>query len=208
MASSQALEAEVMQMEQQIAPLITQLDAKLKAVAPALCAAAADWVQNATQNQVKQHAAKVTAAGPEGMRALKADLAELVAVLHNECARAMASTAEWPHNQILNPHVEKPKKAGESYFSIIFRTVISGLGSVLDQHGILRASDGHKSYWERSGYGGAYRYAINPGFDPQSTQEVKDYDALLVPLQSAVEALKLKREELLKAKAQELWDAT
>lgn len=205
MSSSKGIEAEIQQLEQQLAPVSAQLDAKIQAFASALPTSAAAWMNAETKRRIEENADRVNAAGLESLRQLKSQLTELIATLPELCVKAVASEKDWPHRQPPASPSQSYKSPGESYFASVFRTVISNLGALLDRHGILKEPSGRIGSWEKSS--GGFRYAINPGFDERSFQPLREYNDLRGKCKAQTEALETKRQELAKAKARELWDA-
>lgn len=198
-------ENEILQLERQIETMRSQLDTEMRACLDALPVPVKAWMRAEVARQIDQHAAKVSAAGPEGMRKLKSDLEALFSTLPEKCAIAFRPITAWPHHQLTETTVsERTKQSGESYFSSVFRTVINSLGPILDKHGLLRESAKEYQAWQKSG--DKYRYAINPGFEPHSMREVQNYNELLEQLKSTVQSLQQKRGELAKVTARELWE--
>lgn len=207
MLSSTVLEAEVLQLNTQIAQLSSQLDAKMGAFAASLPAVAATWMTKETKDRIECNAAKVNAAGLDKVREIKSDLGALIATLPEKCENAIAHESDWPHRRVAATAQSTERQSDREYYFIsVFRDVISHLGGILDRHGLLVEPFGRHPSWTRS-VDGNFRYGINPGFEPHTLQSVAEYNVLLIHLRSIVGELERKQDELARAKATELWDS-
>lgn len=206
MSSSRLVESEIQQIEQQIAPISSHLDAKIKAFADALPPAVAAWMNSEVKALIENNAKEVTDAGIESIRELKSELARLLDILPEVCREAVSNENEWPHRQAVGTASSTYGRPREPYFTDVFRTAISELGPLLKKHGLLKDRPGYAHpAWEELP-GGKFRYSINPGFEDRDFPAVLEYTHLLREHKALVEELERKRVELSKARVLELWD--
>ncbi|HTG32264.1 MAG TPA: hypothetical protein VLB76_04985 [Thermoanaerobaculia bacterium] len=206
MKSSKELETKIQQLELELVPLTAQLDDKIKAFASDLSSVVEAWMAAETKRRVEANAERVNAAGIESLRKLKADLSKLVARLPELCGKAIGSEEDWPHRQPVATHKAGHLNSGESYFSGVFRTAINHLGAVLNNHGLLEEPAGYARSWERSS-GNQFRYAFNPGLDENRLAPVVDYQKIRANHKLQSEELEKMRQELVQARARELWES-
>jgi hypothetical protein len=121
----------------------------------------------------------------------------LIASLPDLAKQEMADTTQWPQNTA---------GINDIYFDDVFRRLISSLGLLLDQFGLLKSPVGRYQSWQQSGSDN-FRYAINTGFDQLSIPARDEFRQAYEEFKKLTDALRKKQEELVKTKAQELWDS-
>ena len=206
MTSSTAIQAEVAALEEQLEPMNGALDDLYQDFVATLPPHVEKWMKGATKRKVEERADKVNDAGLDPLRLLKADLAELTSRLPDLCAQAAGPSAEWPHRKVkLASRTSGSDYTSESHAATSFRKAIANLGALFAKHGMLESPPGHSRDWEPNGQG-KYKYAYNPGFDEREFPCLARYNELRTTQQRRLDLLELKRQELAKAKARELWD--
>lgn len=205
MSSSKSIEAEIQKLESDLVPVNSRLDEKVNQFANELVPAVADWMTKEVKSQVQRNSEKVNSSGVETLRDLKADLSALIARLPEVCSGAIGKPEEWPHRRPVIALAQRQSGNQESFFATVFRKSISPLGAVLKKHNLLEVPTGHVNTWEPTSSGN-FRYAINPGFDERNFPSAGKYSEIRAGGKKIETELEVKRKELSKAKALELWD--
>lgn len=201
------IEAEIQSLEQELQPLDIELEGKIrKFAAEALPAAAASWMDGEGKHRIESNAARIHEIGAEKLGQLKSELSELKGRLPAYAADAISDERIWPHREKLYPNSLSFSSSRTDYFHDIFRSVINNLGALLAKHDLLKEPAGYVSSWKRVGANG-FQYAINPGFDPRNFPVLTEYDGIRKTQRKKAGELAQKREQLVKAKAAELWDS-
>lgn len=207
MLASQQIQAEIDQLEVALQPSNEELDALLTRFATDLMPHVETWLKDHVRRRVEEHAAQINAGGIEPLRAIKADLSELLSRLPAICTKAIGPKDQWPHRrkQSIGAGTGFDSGSGESYSAAIFRRAINPLGVLLSKHGLLTENPGSYGEWERGGPD-QYKYKINPGFDERKFSVLQEYQSKRIQQGKQVDILAAKRQELEKARARELWD--
>jgi hypothetical protein len=199
------IEADVSSLQQQRDTLRDQLNLLLQRFQSELPSAAESWIKREVERRIEDHPDIVAALGIDKLRSLKTKVNALIASLPDIAMKETSNRADWPHYR-------KPSGSSygggvsESFFDKAFRNVISHLGAVLDEFGLLAEPKGHVASWEKAGDGNV-RYAINPGFDARSTPVLGEFGQVYKEFRSVEEKLENRQKDLAKAKARELWES-
>ncbi len=207
MLSSSAIEKEIDQIEKLIATTTQQLDESMSAFAEQLPTIAQEWMEKEIKRVIDAHANRVNEMGAEGVRELKARLADLYAELPELCIRANANQSAWPHRRTSAPAPLHSQQNNDTYFGSVFRKVIEHLGSVLAKFKLLNLAQGRSGNWERVN-GDQYKYVTPSLFNARSLPMIAEYEECHSKRRMLETNLAQKRQELQKAKAQALWDST
>lgn len=205
MSGSKSIEAEIQQLEANIALVFSQLDVKIQEFSIELPPAVEAWMNDEVKRKIVSNAETVNKNGTDSMRDLKAELAILIAQIPQICVSAISQQEKWPHRVAAGETPFKRSNAGESYFTEVFRTAISPLGSLLSKYDLLKEKSGYAASWKRVSVG-IFQYAFNPGFEERNFSVISEYKELHKWQRSHAAKLKSRYLELEKAKAQELWD--
>ena len=214
MTSSADVARELEALEKQSASLRDALDGLVPAARQELGKAAAGWVEKTITQEASDHPSVVTSMGQERAREVKQRVAELAASFPRRVDDLTADPAEWPHRQARQarsqsePTVDWPSRSHnppEPYFDAVFRSLISGLGPILEDAGFLADQSRECPRWQRSPNG--LRYAINPGFEARQHQTLRRYAEQLEAARLLAASIERMRLELERAKAKEVWDS-
>lgn len=205
MPSSQEIQAEIEQIEVGLEPVNAELDRLYIEFGKALPASVEAWMTNHVRRRIEEHAATVNAGGVEPLRQIKAELNVLFQRLPEICTAALGEPAKWPHRHSPSTPGAPEPRSRETHSAASFRRAISHLGFLLAKHGLIADKPGYVSEWEKVA-GDQYRYAINPGFDERRFPVLMEYREKRSEQLKQLEMLELKRQELTKARAGELWN--
>lgn len=203
--NSAELEAQLSEVESKLATEHQKLDAIVEEFRNELPSLAEPWMRKELEGRISDNAQKIQAMGVERLKELKAKLSNLFSDLTRIAREETADRKDWPHYR---PEMEPGNQRGENehFFDKAFRNVISHLGGLLNQYGLLEIPKGYVSTWESRG-GGKFRYAVNPGFmDMKVVSRQKFTDACGPEKELKRQLLRL-RQELAQVKAKELWDS-
>lgn len=207
MKLSEKIQAEIQRLEQELEPLNVQLEGKIRKFASeSLPAAAATWMDGEVKRRVESNAARIHEIGVEKLGQLKSELSELKRKLPEHARDAIAEEQEWPHREKQNPNSSSYGSSRTDYFHNVFRTVINNLGSLLAKHDLIKEPAGYSPSWRPVG-ANRFEYAINPGFDLRNFPVLTEYEETRKKQRQTAGELTKKRQELVTAKAGELWDS-
>mgnify|MGYP001055037434 CR=1 FL=1 len=205
MPASQQIEKEIVALEAAIEPAKIELDRLYAEFGKSLPADVESWVKRSIQRRIEENAEKINAGGIEPLRRIKADLNELVQRLPEICSGAIGTPEQWPHRTTEKDSGQHSTRQQESHAAASYRRAISPLGALLAKHGLLAEKPGYVSEWEKAG-NDQYRYAINPSFDERRFPALVEYQQKRQMLSQQHKVLETKRQELVKARARELWN--
>jgi len=200
---STEIEADVLSLQKQRDALRDQLDILVQRFQGELPLAAEAWIRHEVERQIEGHPDTVTALGVEKLTSLKNKMNALVASLPEIVKAETSNTADWPQYQ---KNHDDDYGRNEPYFARAFRNVISHLGKVLDEFGLLTEPRGYVARWVKMG-SGEPSYVINPGFDPSSTPALGEFPQKYKEFGGVAETLETRQQDLARAKAKELWES-
>ena len=199
------IEADVSSLQQQSDTLRDQLNLLVQRFQSELPSAAESWIRHEVERRIEDHPDAVVALGTEKLKSLKTKVNALVASLPDIAMEETSNKADWPHyRKTSDSHYGGGMS--EAFFNKAFRNVISHLGAVLDEFGLLAEPKGHVASWQKVG-DRRFRYAINPLFDASSTPVLGEFDQVYKEFRSVEDKLENRQKDLAKAKAKELWES-
>ena len=199
------IEAEIALITAQRDAFVTKLDALVVQFQNELPSLATPWINREVERRIEDHPDVVEKLGVARLKTLKGKVADLIASLPQVVKKETSDKRTWPHYQAPDTTGYGRNKE-EPYFNKSFRTVISQLGAVLDEFGLLSEPKGYVPSWERVGMG-MFRYAINPGFECLSTETLNEYSRASKEYRALLDKLAAIQAEHAKTKAKELWDS-
>jgi len=171
----------------------------------AMPAAAASWMSEEAERNIKDNSDAVQSLGIEKLKILKSKLNALTERLPEIVVAEFQDRNKWPHHVEWKEDPYTSPRREEPHFNKLFRNVISNLGALLNEFGLIKDPKGQVGSWTSIGQG-QFRYAINPGAAFLSESKVRDYNALFEKYISLSKKIKETRKSLSEAKAKELWD--
>ena len=202
---SKELAVEITALERQRATLATQLDVLIHAFQKQLPSIAEPWIRRQVERRIEDHPDRVEELGIEKLKILKNRMNSLISELPEIVKRETSDKQDWPHYRAKDTSGYGQNR-NEPFFNKAFRNVISHVGAVLDEFGLLTEPKGYVPSWKKTS-NGKFRFAINPGFESLSIQPVEEFIKLEKEYETLVTKLNGKKEELAKAKAKELWES-
>ena len=212
--TSVAKEVEALQM--QMSSIEEKLDFLIRCFQVELPSIAETWMRREMERRIGEHPEVLEKLGAEKLKALKSKANDLIASLPEIVKKETSDERDWPHHRETEFSGREFDK-NEPFFNRAFRNVISYLGIVLDEFGLLSQLKICVPSWERVGNGGCippwerlgngrFRYAIDPGFEAISPLSVKEFNELYNRYKTLSVKLSNKQKELAKAKAREIWE--
>jgi hypothetical protein len=209
-----AKEVEALQMQK--SPVEQKLDTLIQRFQFELPSIAETWMRREVERRIEDHPDVLEKLGTDKLKALKDTVNDLIASLPEIVKKETSDESDWPHNRAPESSGYERDK-NEPFFNESFRNVISYLGVVLDEFGLLSELKVCVPSWERVGTGGCiprwerlgpgrFRYTTNPGFEALSTPSVKEFGEVYNRYRALSGKLDNKQKELAKAKARELWE--
>ncbi len=159
---------------------------------------AASWMN-------KENPEFVQKLGLERLKELKFKLITLIENLPEIVAEEFLDSGRWPHHVEFVDRLFSTSQQRKSHLDLIFQNVISRLGGLLDEFGLIRETKGSIQSWKRID-AKSFSYVKDPGSDNLPNAKIKDYWNLF----DEYTLLNQKKNEICKAidaaKAKELWD--
>ena len=199
------IERELQVLDAQAAAISRDLDGLVPASRAEFVVPAAAWVENAVNRRISVQPDTVQALGAERLRELKKLVADFTDRLPSLIEAETSNEKLWPHRQEFERR-EGGKASGLAFFDSAYRSVVSGLGAVLEQFGLLERRPPGYATWEKTGHG-KWRYSQSTGFEAKNFPKVVSYIKALTELDTVNGNRHLKRAELEQAKARELFDS-
>jgi hypothetical protein len=202
---SEEITAQISALEKQLEVEADKLDAIVEKFRGELGPLAEIWMRKQVEAAVADQPAKIQALGIEKVKALKQKVNDLIAKLPEIAKQETSDKTYWPHR---GGKTDDSSTLGEAFFDSSFRKVISHLGGVLSEFGLIEHRTGQPYQIWNYVSPGKFRYGINPGLRDQNRPTVteyfnvkgKGYTRLVGEIQSA-------KIDLEKAKARELWES-
>lgn len=182
-----------------------KLDQLIEEFQQALPSVAESWILKEVERRLFDNAEKVETIGIEKMSALKRKVRELITRLPEIVQEETKNKSDWPHYRNQGESGYGSEK-NEPFFNKSLRNVISHLGHVLNEFGLLEVPKGHYQTWERVGQN-KFRYAINPGVDILPKMITSQFDETLKEYEKIQSAIKNTKKLYQQAKTKEMWDA-
>lgn len=201
---SEDIANKIKELEQKTKQLQSQMDILYREIIKGMPTAAATWMNREVESKVKENASVVEALGMEKLKELKSKLKALIEKLPTLVDAAFQDKSKWPHYIESEPN--RRERPEEHHWMRVFREVISNLGNILDNFGLLKESARGVPSWNRVGPK-HYQYAINPGMPNFPDEKMLDnYNKLLNEYVKLRDELKNTTNQHTKAKAKEMWD--
>ena len=205
--NSAEITAQIAEFEEKRAKMAAQLDALIAQARDGLPPVAESWIKETLNHQIDRYPAQVQSLGVERLRALKNQVKALVASLPEIARKETSVKEDWPHYRIpaSDPYSEKE----DSFFRDVFREIISNVGPILVDFGLLEGEfHGSSSSWKRVAQG-QVRYSIGfgPEHDVSKIDPVKEYTRIFREYRTLLMSINAKQQELAKAKARELFES-
>lgn len=207
---SEEISNELKELEQKMASLRSQMDNLYCEIQDAMPAAAASWMNQELERIIKDNAEVVQSLGIKRLKVLKSKFKALTEELPKKVAEEFHDRSRWEHHIEWKQESDEPVRRinvgiKERYLDRIFRNVISHLGALLYEFGLITEPKGRVASWEHVGQN-RFRYAINPGTKNLPQSKLAQYSSLFKDYISLSENINLTRKSLSEAKAKELWD--
>ena len=203
--SSAEISKEINDLENKRAELATHLEAIIGQFQAALPSIAEAWIRREVERRIDDHPEQVEALGVEKLRSLKQKVNHLIASLPVIVKAETSDKSDWPHYRAPDGSGYTAGKE-EPFFNKAYRNVISHVGSILSEYGLLTEQAGHELTWKKI-LPRKFRYSINPGLEDLSIEPVEQFTQVQKEYETLLESLDTKKKELVKAKARELWDS-
>ncbi len=196
---------ELQQHQRKMSSLMSQMDTLYLEIQDAMPAAAASWMTKEVDRTIKDNPEVVQSLGIEKLRELKSKLKALMENLPEIVAAEFQDRGRWPHHVEWVEILPSSPQREEPHPNRVFRNVISNLGSLLEEFGLIKEPKGNIPSWQRTGQK-RFRYAINPGMENLAGPKIEEYWNLSNEYTSLSRKIKDIRKALAEAKAKELWD--
>jgi hypothetical protein len=205
---SAEIAAEITAIDENRARLTAQLDSVMVRIQECLPPIAESWIKGELNRQIERHPDQVQSLGVEKLRVLKDRVKALLTSLPEIAKKEiMSPKQDWPHCRTSLP--QGYSDYHEPFFFNAFRDIVSHVGPMLDEFGLLKEeTQGSVPSWKRVAPG-KLRYSIGfvPPHDVSRIQLVQEYNRTCKEFQRVMAALEAKREELAKTKARELFES-
>ncbi len=203
--SSEEFSKVLEQHEQKISSHKSQMDNLYKKVQDAMPDAAASWMNKEVEGMIEKNPEFVQKLGIERLKELKFKLITLIEKLPDIVAEEFLDSGRWPHHVEYVDRLFSTSQQRKSHLDLIFQNVISRLGALLNEFGLIRETKGSIQSWKRID-AKSFSYVKDPGPDNLPNAKIKDYWDLF----DDYTLLNQKKNEICKAieaaKAKELWD--
>lgn len=153
----------------------------------------------------KENPEFVQTLGTERLKELKFKLITLIENLPEIVAEEFLDCGRWPHHVEFIYRSFSTSQQRKSHLNLAFRNVISRLGGLLDEFGMIRVTKGSIQSWKRTDQK-SFSYTKDPSPDNLPNAKIKAYwkqfDGYILLIQKKNEICKA----IEAAKAKELWD--
>ncbi len=203
--NSEELSKELEQHEQKISSFKSQMDNLYREIQDAMPNAAASWMNKEVEGIIKENPEFVQTLGIGRLKELKFKLITLIEYLPEIVAEEFLDSGRWPHHTEFQDRSFSTSQQRKSHLNLVFRNIISSLGSLLDEFGLIREQKGSIQSWIRTD-AKSFSYAKDPSSDNLPNTKIKAYWNLFDEYTSLIQ----KKNDICKAieaaKAKELWD--
>jgi hypothetical protein len=190
-------------LNQAIAKLKLEMDKEFNEFKGLMLLSAKSWMEKEVQTKIKTNPDVVQLLGKEKLIDLRSKLNILIEKLPELINREFSNREKWPHNIEWTEKYQIYSKKEITILNDIFGNVISDLGDLLNQFGLLKDPPGFINSWTQSINGKfVYRYSLD--FPPQSRK--KAYQDLFIQYTKISTEINNIKEEIEEAKALELWN--
>lgn len=203
--NSQELSNKLKQEEHKMNSLTLQMDNLYIEIQDAMPHAAASWMNKEVESKIKDNPEVAQSHGIEKLKELKSKLTALIEKLPEIVAAEFQDRSKWTHHVEFVERSSSTSQKGEPHLNLIFRNVISNLGGLLDEYGLIKEPKGHIPTWQRTGQE-SFRYSINPGMNNLPESKTTEYWNLFNEYKSISQKIKDIQKSINEAKAKELWD--
>jgi hypothetical protein len=194
------LSQELQRYEQRRSALVSQMDRLYSELQAAMPTAAASWMNEEVERQIKGNPEVVQTLGIEKLRGLKSKLKALTKNLPEIVATEFQKSGMWPHHKVMPSFTPS-----EPHLNRVFRNVISHLGNLLNEFGLIEERQGSLASWEHTRQK-RFRYAGNLGLHGLPEAKIEQYGILLDEYTSLDREIDDIQRSLDATKAKELWD--
>lgn len=198
------LSEKLQQHKERRSSLTSQMDSLYCEIQAAMPAVAESWMTTYVEREIKEHPEVVQSLGIEKLKELKSELKTLAETLSEIVETEFQKSGIWPHHKVI-PSAHEPD---EPHLDRVFRNVISYLGRLLDEFGLIEGPNGHFSSWKRT-HQKRFRYTsifIFPGPISLHKVTINDYRVLLDEWTLCNKKIKDIQKSMASAKAIELWN--
>jgi len=230
--NSDELQKVLNELEERRASLASQMDNLYRAILEAMPNEAAAWMDREVESKITENPDHVQSMGMKKLAELKLQLGKLKERLPQFVASEFKDRSRWLHHLEIKEetlllemsfdsiieeywlhHLETKEETGqrrdeeriEPYPNEAFRNVISTLGTLLDQYGLLKNDRGQYSTWKKAAEG-QFRYSINPGYGMNPNSSLRQYFELVKNYGELSKQIDSTRKKLSEARAKELWN--
>jgi hypothetical protein len=204
--SSDQIALELQRVEADKQAFAEQLDEYIVKFQEGLPIVAEAWIKKHVDSTLREESDRIEQLGLERLGELKRKLNQLISRLPEIVQAETSDKSNWPHYQ----PVPVPGLGGgvdEGFFNRTFRNVISHLGELLNEFGLVRPRQGHAPLWDATGVK-TFRYALNPGFELNQVPQFDSagFNKTLADYRKVEKSHQELTKQLSQAKARELWD--
>ena len=200
---SQELAKEIQVLEAEFLRLFKQLNELIPPFGAFAAKSAGEWIKAEVESVKINQAEELEKLTDAEFNSFKAKIDELVSGLPEIAQKEVSDSTQWPHakyavnSSIINGHEEH-------FFNKTFRSLISRLGNILHEHGLIKNVAQQHTWEVRSGY---VRYAMNPGWDKFKDKSMTDYSSIYSEFTATSGRIGQKKRELAQVRTSERWDA-
>jgi len=199
------IERQISTEEEEQERTLKEMDQVILETQPEMVAAATSALDYLTIESIKENPSRALELDVEGLRELRGRVDSLRPRLAELCEVRIGHRGDWPHRRD-PPLSDAESKRARGYFSEVFVDLVSPLGSVLDDFGLIADDDLGKRSWKRvRGSSDQWRLFIH-GFLFTDHPMMRKYGDLEEEYKNRVRRIGELRYELQQAKALEAWD--
>lgn len=198
--NTEHLSQKLQRCEQRRSALVSQMDRLYSELQAAMPAAAASWMNDEVERQIKANPEVVQTLGIEKLRGLKSKLKALTENLPEIVTTEFQKSGIWPHHKVMPSFTPS-----EPHLNRVFRNVISHLGNLFNEFGLIEERENSFTSWEHTRQK-RFRYADNLGLHRLSEAKIEQYGILLDEYTSLDREIDDIQRSLAATKAKELWD--
>ena len=205
--NSDELKQKLSELEDSKNTFVLELDKLYNSIQEAMSDKAIAWIDQEVERKITENSEQVELMGTKKLSELKSKLNQLKETVPRLVASEFKDQRKWPHHQNIKKEANSPSRDHyeEPHQHAAFRNVISKLGPLLDEFGLLKGDTGIYPTWRREN-NNQFRYSISTSYGMDSDPILKKYFELEIEYKKLNDQIESTMKVYSTTKAKELWN--
>jgi hypothetical protein len=205
--NSDELTKKLAELEKNKNSIVLQMDKLYGDIQKIMQEKAPQWIDREIERRITDRSDYFQSMGIDKQKEMKLKVVSLKNTIPQLISSEFENQSKWTHHieVPINADQYREDRAKELHYQLALRNVVSNLGSILSEYGLLVSGSYQSSTWQKVAEG-KFLYSIGIDYETHSNPILKNYAELLEKYRELSRQIPNVRKELSEANAKELWN--